>query len=944
MSLPSYLSKIKSSGIYRFVWDKSEIAGVDAEVLRLVVGYSEKGPFNTPVYVKSESEFVSIFGDISRKLEKRGIFFHRLAKQVLAAGPILVLNLKNFTTEEVDVFATKVSSDSDDLTNEIKASIEQIYDTTRFWKLEPEQLADINSDYMVMSATDSVETSASVFIRGAYTTGYDVTISDWYNQLGEELPEYLENYANLLVSDFLAEVYVFNGKFSAANITADPLNKYFNANGTLKDYITNAFGEKVDTLAALSTEVASGFINNYIGVMLPDFKGMNGAYISLDKVFNSDYQKHKLMMNFNSDKLEAGEIAVDTLMTTGWTYSKLFSFTPDQDYKYVGTYDGEEWSYTIAEGTEMYGAPKYITYSLLNGDDDVAVAFNASVEFATSIVANVKTNRITNNKIYLSDKVEYDNQPFGAKVQFADSLTALDITFTPADATSTLTSISAFAYSVNDTALSATFVSASEPNTLHGEFTTSVTGVIGIELFCSTPGDYTLGINGVTTALTVSKSDAGTKDAITALPKEKWEKVGFEVGDRFRVTANAVTTLAICTGVTDNGDGTLSLGLIEACGANSGEVITAITDNELIKCNNSCGVTCKNLSAIYMEGYTIANPKPASPSMWDKLKWQQYILETLSKYQGLRIGLTNRTYIDFRYIVDTFEAFVENECHAPLALLCKEKDNALGLLNFPAIKTFKNCDYASFTDENGKFQTKYIAEGANKLKNPSILFSLASEVNGASFVSYNTPLVFTDSASASVKINVPSAALVSNNFMQKYLSRQPYYIVAGPNYGRMIYSNLVGPDFNFARTDLDILEPMGVNCMVYVPRIGTYINSNQTAKQNPVTALSKINIRELVIYLQDEIEKLLQDYQWEFNTPELRATIKEKADSICERVQANGGIYTFINVCDEYNNTDEVINNEMIVLSTSIEPGMGCGKMVQELTIYKKGGIQSLIK
>ena len=137
---------------------------------------------------------------------------------------------------------------------------------------------------------------------------------------------------------------------------------------------------------------------------------------------------------------------------------------------------------------------------------------------------------------------------------------------------------------------------------------------------------------------------------------------------------------------------------------------------------------------------------------------------------------------------------------------------------------------------------------------------------------------------------------------------------------------------------------MGVNCMVYVPRLGTYINSNQTAKQNPVSALSKLNIRELCIYLQDEIEKLLQDYQWEFNTPYLRDLIKAKADTICERVKNNGGLYEYLNVCDESNNTDDVINNEMLVLSTSIEPGMACGKMVQELTIYKKGGMQAIIK
>ena len=60
MALPNYLSKIKSSGIYRFVFDKSEISNVEAETLRRVVGYSEKGPYNTPTYIESASESIKI--------------------------------------------------------------------------------------------------------------------------------------------------------------------------------------------------------------------------------------------------------------------------------------------------------------------------------------------------------------------------------------------------------------------------------------------------------------------------------------------------------------------------------------------------------------------------------------------------------------------------------------------------------------------------------------------------------------------------------------------------------------------------------------------------------------------------------------------------------------------------------------------------------------------
>jgi hypothetical protein len=58
---------------------------------------------------------------------------------------------------------------------------------------------------------------------------------------------------------------------------------------------------------------------------------------------------------------------------------------------------------------------------------------------------------------------------------------------------------------------------------------------------------------------------------------------------------------------------------------------------------------------------------------------------------------------------------------------------------------------------------------------------------------------------------------------------------------------------------------------------------------------------------------------------------------------ANGGLQAYKNVMDDSNNGPEIIDNEMAVLSTHIEPGMGCGKMVHELTIYRTGQMAAAI-
>lgn len=1032
MSLPNYLAKIKSSGIYRFVWDKSEIAGVDAEVLRLVVGYSEKGPFNTPVYIQTESEFKNIFGNISKKLEKRGIWFHRLAIQALAKGPIIALNLKKFDDE-------KVSASSFDTTEqEIKLTsvdVKSIYDTTRFWKLDPEAIysaVGTKNKYISLTATDSKDSSVSVFIRGYKPTGYDVTVKNWYSTLGEELPDYFlqtdtetgkqVDYSSLLVSDFFAEMYVFKGQFTPALCATEPLNKYFDISGDkvqLKEYIENAFGEKTDTLTALAADDSSNFLNSYSGCLLPYFKNQQSAYISLDLLVNADSNVHKLMMNLNADLLYDGTITPDKITTTGWLSSFAFgSFlkkttevytcsveetpidgtdiiktrdysctytTPqgkeqtafDTDiieykgaevYKYIGGYEyyldhlesiSLDGATTVLADVYKYKTEKYLTYDtlyLVDGktyykEDTVYVKLQMTLEMLKTLQVNktdtsftvtgtaeglgegtakVKVDTIEDDKYYctcteadssislmVNDKcvIYIDSTKSYKLAMFDDPDTGYDITAEKEDTTEK-------SYYRYEGVESVAYKEYKMYHTIDNAGIDDDIYVLNKDVYTKAGEDYIQ----VVGAVAEDEIEGQTGQLIDYI------SLGFSVGDRVLVGDPALNNFYTIT--------ELASDYMKLSNMYGDEKYVSVSDT-VVKCNHSAGITCYQLLPYYFEGYTYKSAAPVSNTDFAKLEWQKNILSVLTDYAGIRSALTNRVDIDYRYIVDTFEAFVDTEVHKELALIAKEKDNAVAFLNFPSAKTFKKCEYTKFTDENGEFKVKYIKEGGNKKKNPGKLFTLVSEVNGASFVSYNTPLVFSD---GTVNNYVPAAALVSNNFMDKYSGRQPYYVVAGPTYGRLIYNGLVGPDFNYSRADLDILEPMGVNVTVFVPRLGTYINSNQTAKQNPKTALSALNVRELVIYLQDEIEKLLQGYQWEFNTPYLRDLIKAKADTICENVKNNGGIQEYLNVCDTSNNTNDVIDNEMFVLSTSIEPGRGCGKMVQELTLYKTGGLSALIK
>lgn len=1078
MALPVYLQQFKSAGVYRVVFDKSTILNQDTEILRLVVGYSEQGPFNIPVYVKDPQTFRTLFGGISKKLEKRGIFFHRLALQCLNNTPIIALNLKKFSGETVQ--GSTISTDfnpSYEPIDTVSLDVEDIYDTTRFWTLSPDKLNNLRASdgtildqYINIAAYDAKKMSNTYFIRkasGSKVSEYNITVSDWYSN-EDSIPEYLEDYKNSLISDFFAEVYVFKGKFDAKQVMAsDVLKEYFitkkNSDGTtvtdndgnpvlqLRQYVLDGYGDKADTLDRLYEEETANPIGHYVGALIPYFTNKMGSYVSLDILFNSEEDVHNMMMSFNIDMLEEESVAnidlsgklnipiADTSTTSGGKKISGVGTNLSLNTIFKGTASttllGNTSAPVIADIIKM-GNNIGDYYVNTQDDNTTEILFKANIPFKksnTRITGSLYVSSVTNDVVTLKqvDSNETvtiytvgseptdDNNGVVAAGTLESILTELGVNY-EADTDGTFKKVLTGGTYFNGTP----FNDYNDPLNGPEKIITSIARLeqpksqdYMTDVDANMKASFLM-VNPTTTSYQTNNDDDsvyGSSISFIDYNDDNWEW-------REDVTINGASCNAFVT-VKDKSHDTSLINILQAGdtllaadGENDNNHDDEYDDNDKdnyydnvyvqetgiadISCTDSNGKdiiyeanyiilsgaplrwnpnsntdsetshksanapsndgTATGLSSVsgcvlvrvdkslnqeigtmipqYLQGYTYKNDKPNGTGMYAKLQWQQFILSALTDYKGLRTGLLNKSEIDYRYIVDTFESFPQSSLKSELSYLAKEKQSCFVFANFPAVKTFVKCPYTSFVDANGIFDVNYVVEGYNKKKPSTIKFSIPSDGDGASYMAFYTPLKFADGYVDNI---IPSAALVSNLFINKYYNRQPYYIVAGPNYGLMQATGLVGPDYMYSRDELNIIEPYGVNCMVYRPTFGTFINANQTAKQTPVSALSKVNVRELVIYLQDEIEKVLQAYQWEFNNATTRNAILDKANYICSIVQSNGGIQAYENIMDESNNTNEVIDNEFAILSTSIEPGMGCGKMVHELTIYRSGQLTS---
>ena len=129
----------KASGVYRLEFDKSQTASIPAEQIRLVVGFSKKGPFQTPIFVPDTGFFEEVFGNIDRGLERKGSYFHRTALAALERGPILALNLLRLNNDTDSAFVDKVEYQtmSTSVCTENPAEGEALYsgfyNKDRFW-------------------------------------------------------------------------------------------------------------------------------------------------------------------------------------------------------------------------------------------------------------------------------------------------------------------------------------------------------------------------------------------------------------------------------------------------------------------------------------------------------------------------------------------------------------------------------------------------------------------------------------------------------------------------------------------------------------------------------------------------------------------------------------------------------------------------------------------
>jgi hypothetical protein len=212
----------------------------------------------------------------------------------------------------------------------------------------------------------------------------------------------------------------------------------------------------------------------------------------------------------------------------------------------------------------------------------------------------------------------------------------------------------------------------------------------------------------------------------------------------------------------------------------------------------------------------------------------------------------------------------------------------------------------------------------------NVALSLQDDDNG--LVSYDEylgvfyPWGFT-SDNAGRDVAVPPSHMICRMIALNDQVAYPWFAPAGTRRGGITNATAVGyvtGEGEFQSIALnegqrDTLYNVKVNPITFFTGAGL-VNFGQKTRARNASALDRINVARLVIYLRSQLNKLAKPYIFEPNDKITRDEIKQQVESLLLELVGQRALYDFLVVCDESNNTPNRIDRNELYVDIAIEP------------------------
>ena len=206
---------------------------------------------------------------------------------------------------------------------------------------------------------------------------------------------------------------------------------------------------------------------------------------------------------------------------------------------------------------------------------------------------------------------------------------------------------------------------------------------------------------------------------------------------------------------------------------------------------------------------------------------------------------------------------------------------------------------------------------ANANTQKSNVIDFFNQINSSSYIVFDSGYKYTYDRYNDVYRFVPLNGDIAGLSARTDLIADAWFSPAGFNRG--IVRGAVKLAFNPTKAQRDELYRARVNPVATFPGQGTVLFGDKTGLSAP-SAFDRINVRRLFITLEKAISTASKFQLFEFNDEFTRANFRNIVEPFLREVQGRRGITDFLVVCDETNNTGEVIDRNEFIAEIFVKP------------------------
>jgi hypothetical protein len=166
-------------------------------------------------------------------------------------------------------------------------------------------------------------------------------------------------------------------------------------------------------------------------------------------------------------------------------------------------------------------------------------------------------------------------------------------------------------------------------------------------------------------------------------------------------------------------------------------------------------------------------------------------------------------------------------------------------------------------------------------------------------------------------VYIPCNADTAGLMVRTSLDQYSWYSPAGQQRG--VLNNAIKLAYNPSKAQRDAIYPNRINPIISSPGTGIILFGDKTALTYQ-SAFDRINVRRLFITLKRALKRAAEAQLFEFNDSITRANFVNIVEPYLRDVQAKRGVYDFLVVCDESNNTPDIIDNNEFRAEIYLKP------------------------